>query len=164
MPCLCAFLRFTFLWYTVNRVIGKSRHLDRMSQDQTIYMTEVVSDIGDCEMHPPYWKIPTPSKNSYHIWKFLLNLKTFLLSDIGFFRQCRKIPTMSENSNNVGKFLVPIANKQISAWGIRTSDPSATEPHSYHCATVHCSFNWLFGLYNIKVLNSYSEGDGLRPA
>ena len=55
---------YYFNTYTVRRVFGKSRHPDRMSQNQTGYVTEDVSGIDDNETHhlcrqiPIYRKIP----------------------------------------------------------------------------------------------------------
>jgi len=107
---------------------GKSRHVWRMSQDQTIYLfdgsgfrhgwrlnaSSILKNYDYIGKFLQYRKtytawfsnIPTLSENSYNIVKFLMSV-------IGIFRQYRKIPTISENSycliseysNKVGKFL-----------------------------------------------------------
>jgi len=99
------------LWpYTVRRVDGKSRHPDRMSQNQTGCVTEEVTGIDDCEMRPPCWQIPIHRKipNVYPAlyWKipsvhpviyriFLTKLENSYCSP------CH----ISDYSDNIGKFL-----------------------------------------------------------
>ena len=95
-------------YYTVRRVVGKTRHPDRMSQNQTGYVTEEVSDMNNGKIRPPGRQIPIHRKiPTFFRWLTLLAYIYFpMMSEISdtIFRLIT--PTDIGKFRQIGKFLL----------------------------------------------------------
>ena len=91
---LIAYIYCKRVQYTVRRVVGKTRHPDRMSQDQTGYVTEDVSGMDNGKIRPPGRQIPIHRKiPTFFRWLTLLAYIYFpMMSEISdtIFRLIKK--------------------------------------------------------------------------